>query len=136
MVNNPHYRQLLRLYADDNEIETFLDLEGTDFIRNFDKLHLRRNAMKTVSKNILLMPLNHYLLMQCISFYYFQIPHYLLSYSLDRNPEGRILLLEGNKLYCDCNSATTLKVQLTFVLVAIAISNQLDIILFSPQSIG
>lgn len=50
MVNNPHYRQLLRLYADDNEIETFLDLEGTDFIRNFDKLYLRRNAMKTVNK--------------------------------------------------------------------------------------
>lgn len=51
MVNNPHYRQLIRLYADDNEIETFLDLEGTDFIRNFNKLHLRRNAMKTVIKN-------------------------------------------------------------------------------------
>lgn len=48
MVTNTNYQHLVRLYADDNQIETFLDLEGTDFIRNFDTLHLRRNQMKTV----------------------------------------------------------------------------------------
>lgn len=111
MVNNPHYRQLLRLYADDNEIETFLDLEGTDFIRNFDKLHLRRNSMKTVSKKYSFEAIKLSSILWVLIL--FKIPHYLLSYSLDRNPEGRILLLEGNKLYCDCNSATTLKVKLT-----------------------
>lgn len=49
MVNNPTYDHLVRLIADDNKIESFLDLEGTDFIRNFDTLHLRRNALKTVN---------------------------------------------------------------------------------------
>lgn len=49
MVNNHAYDHLVRLIADDNKIESFLDLEGTDFIRNFDTLDLRRNALKTVS---------------------------------------------------------------------------------------
>lgn len=51
MTNNPTYVHLLRLYADDNKIESFLDLEGTDFIQNFDTLHLRRNLLKTVSSS-------------------------------------------------------------------------------------
>lgn len=48
MVNNQAYDHLVRLIADDNQIESFLDLEGTDFIQNFDTLHLRRNLLKTV----------------------------------------------------------------------------------------
>lgn len=57
MTNNPTYVHLLRLYADDNKIESFLDLEGTDFIQNFDTLHLRRNLLKTVSSNNIYMNL-------------------------------------------------------------------------------
>lgn len=52
MTDNPSYHHLLRLFADDNEIESLLDLEGTDFIQNFDSLHLRRNKLKSVSLQI------------------------------------------------------------------------------------
>ncbi|XP_031628091.1 protein halfway [Contarinia nasturtii] len=87
MTENPSYTHLVRLFADDNKIESLLDLEGTEFIQKFDIFHLRRNNLKT-------------------------IPHYLLSYSLDRNPEGRILYLEGNRLNCDCNTAKTTRIWL------------------------
>lgn len=50
MIENPSYHHLLRLFADDNDIESLLELEGTDFIQNFDSFHLRRNKLKTVSK--------------------------------------------------------------------------------------
>lgn len=56
MTDNLSYQHLLRLYADDNKIESFLDLEGTDFIQNFDTLHLRRNKLKTVKPSLLLFP--------------------------------------------------------------------------------
>lgn len=37
---------------------------------------------------------------------------YMLSNTLDKVPEaGRVLLLEGNQLHCDCNSAKVLKVK-------------------------
>lgn len=49
MIENPSYHHLLRLFADDNDIESLLELEGTDFIQNFDSFHLRRNKLKTVS---------------------------------------------------------------------------------------
>lgn len=48
MTDNPTYSHLLRLFADNNKIESFLDLEGTDFIQNFDTLHLQRNLLRTV----------------------------------------------------------------------------------------
>ncbi|XP_055297922.1 protein halfway isoform X2 [Sitodiplosis mosellana] len=83
MVENHSYNHLLRLFADDNEVESLLEIEGTEFIQNFDSLHLRRNKLKS-------------------------IPYYLL----DRNPEGRNIFLEGNRVYCDCNSAKVLKIWL------------------------
>lgn len=64
-----------------------LDLEGTSFIGKFDKLYLRRNKLKS-------------------------IPIYLLSNTLDRNPSGQLVFLEGNRLHCDCNSAKILRLWL------------------------
>lgn len=49
MTDNPSYSHLLRLFADDNEIESLLDLEGTNFLQNFDSFHIRRNNLKSVS---------------------------------------------------------------------------------------
>lgn len=48
MTNNPLYSSLLRLYADDNDINSLLDLEGTEFIQKFNVFHLRRNKLKSV----------------------------------------------------------------------------------------
>ncbi|XP_037028171.1 protein halfway isoform X1 [Bradysia coprophila] len=78
------YDFLLRFYADDNQVASMLELEGTKFLENFEAFFLRRNKIKS-------------------------IPIYLLSNTLDRSPEGRVLALEGNHLYCDCNSAKVLK---------------------------
>lgn len=75
----------MRVYADDNKITSLLELEASKFIHSFAQFHLRRNELRT-------------------------IPMYILSNSLDKIPDGRLLYLEGNKLYCDCNSAKTLKV--------------------------
>lgn len=84
---NPTYQKLLRVYADDNKITSLLELEASKFIESFDTFYLRRNHLRT-------------------------IPMYILSNTLDKIPDGRLLYLEGNKLHCDCNSAKTLKVSL------------------------
>lgn len=49
MTGNPSYFNLERLDADNNWIESLLDLEGTNFIQNFHILHLRKNRLKSVS---------------------------------------------------------------------------------------
>lgn len=36
---------------------------------------------------------------------------YLLSNSLEKFPDGKHIFLEGNELYCDCNTAKILKVK-------------------------
>lgn len=85
-----------------------LELEGTKFLESFETLCLRRNKIKSVSTRLInklnLKTLSRNVKMQ------FQIPLYLLSNTLDRSPDGRVLYLEGNNLYCDCNSAKVLKV--------------------------
>lgn len=86
---NPTYQKLLRVYADDNKITSLLELEASTFIESFDQFYMRRNLLKT-------------------------IPIYILSNTLDKIPDGRLLYLEGNKLHCDCNSAKTLKVSVIF----------------------
>lgn len=48
MNENPSYFHLERLDADNNWIESLLDLEGTNFIQNFHILHLRKNRLKSV----------------------------------------------------------------------------------------
>lgn len=89
MTTNAIYDNLLRLYADDNQINSLLDLEGSKFIEAFDTFFLRRNKL-------------------------IGIPTYVLSNILDKSPDGRLLYLEGNQLTCDCNSATHLKVSFIF----------------------
>ena len=87
LINNPSYHHLIRLYADNNQISTLLDLEGTNFIEQFEVFFMRRNNLKT-------------------------IPIYLLSNTLDKNPRGRMLYLEGNRLTCDCSAAKDLRMWL------------------------
>lgn len=53
MNDNPSYLHLERLDADNNWIESLLDLEGTEFIQNFHILYLRKNRLKSVCVNLL-----------------------------------------------------------------------------------
>lgn len=62
-------------------------MEGTEFKDNFEVLSLRGNKLK-------------------------QIPIYLLTKTLERNPRGIALNLARNKLNCDCNTATELRLWL------------------------
>ncbi|XP_073832130.1 leucine-rich repeat domain-containing protein hfw isoform X1 [Musca autumnalis] len=84
--NNPTYQSIVKLFADNNHIESMHDLEGTQFMDHFQKLYLRNNHLK-------------------------RLPEYLLTNVLDSNV-GRVIFLGGNKLMCDCNSAKVLKLWL------------------------
>lgn len=42
------YEELLRFFADDNQIASLLELEGTKFLEKFESLYLRRNKIKSV----------------------------------------------------------------------------------------
>uniref|UniRef100_A0A1I8MN61 Protein halfway n=1 Tax=Musca domestica TaxID=7370 RepID=A0A1I8MN61_MUSDO len=84
--NNPTYQSIVKLFADNNRIESMHDLEGTQFMDHFQKLYLRNNQLK-------------------------RLPEYLLTNVLDSNV-GRVIFLGGNKLMCDCNSAKVLKLWL------------------------
>lgn len=81
------HEDLNELIADHNQISSLLDLEGTAFKEDFRLLSLRGNKLK-------------------------QIPMYLLTNTLDKDPGLKGLFFEGNKLNCDCNSATELKLWL------------------------
>lgn len=81
---NPAYLHLLRLDIDDNQISSLNKLEASKFIESFESFSIRRNQLKT-------------------------IPTYILSNTLDKSPD-RMLFLEGNNLFCDCNTAKYLKV--------------------------
>ncbi|XP_058444849.1 protein halfway [Malaya genurostris] len=75
------YHSLVRLYADDNQITSLSDLEGTDFISRFSFFSIRRNRLKTIQT-------------------------YQFKSNLDL---GSYLFLEGNPMTCDCNAAKNLK---------------------------
>lgn len=47
--NSPSYEHIIKFYADDNQVQSLLDLEGTKFLEIFHILALRRNKLKTVS---------------------------------------------------------------------------------------
>ena len=87
LSDNPSYFNIVTLFADYNQISSILELEGTKFLENFSQLGLRNNRIR-------------------------QIPIYLLTNTLERNPNGRILFLGGNRLHCDCNSAKVLRMWL------------------------
>lgn len=99
--NNPSYEQILKLEADDNQIHSLLDLEGTKFLQNFIIMRLRRNSIRT-------------------------IPMYMLSNTLDRSPDGRAVNLGGNQLHCDCNSAKVLKLWLIARQIHITDSDRIE----------
>lgn len=41
----------MKLFADNNRIESMHDLEGTQFMDHFQKLYLRNNQLKRVSQS-------------------------------------------------------------------------------------
>lgn len=75
------------MYLDNNQISSLLDLEGTAFKDDFEVLSLRGNKLK-------------------------QIPIYLLTKTIDKSPLGKRLYFANNRLNCDCNSATELRLWL------------------------
>ncbi|XP_037937961.1 protein halfway-like [Teleopsis dalmanni] len=83
----PSYQNIVMLYADNNQISSMNDLEGTEFLNHFQRLSLRNNALK-------------------------KLPEYLLTNVLIDTGLGRKINLGGNKLECDCNSAKVLKLWL------------------------
>lgn len=86
-LNHKSYQSVVKFYADHNLITTILDLEGSHLIQNFDELSLRYNKLKN-------------------------IPIYLFSNTLDRNPRKATISLDGNPFFCDCNTAKHLKIWL------------------------
>ena len=85
--DNPSYFHIVTLFADNNLISSILDLEGTKFLENFSQLGLRSNRIRA-------------------------IPIYLLTNTLEKNPNEKMLFLGGNFLHCDCNSAKVLRMWL------------------------
>ncbi|KAL5276210.1 hypothetical protein ACFFRR_001811 [Megaselia abdita] len=83
----PSYSKIIRLIANDNQISSIYELEGTDFLRDCQKLDMRNNALQ-------------------------KIPEYILTNTLDNNPNGREFKFGGNQLECDCDSAKVFKLWL------------------------
>lgn len=75
------YSTVHRLYADNNQITSLSDLEGTDFISRFTVFSIRWNKLKTIQT-------------------------YQFRSSLDL---GSYMFLEGNPMTCDCTAAKNLK---------------------------
>lgn len=78
-LNGKSYQSLVRLYADDNQITSLGELEGTGFLSHFTFFAIRRNKLRTIQT-------------------------YLLKLDL-----GTFLFLEGNSMTCDCNAAKNFK---------------------------
>lgn len=84
LADNPHYSEVRVLFADDNHIRSIVDLEGSTFLENFTKLSLKNNKIK-------------------------DIPTYILS-NLERNLNGKLVYLGGNKINCDCQTFKNIRV--------------------------
>lgn len=78
-LSNTSYHSLVRLYADDNQITSLSELEGSPFLSHFTYFAIRRNRLKTIQT-------------------------YLLKLDF-----GSFLFLEGNSMTCDCNAAKNFK---------------------------
>ncbi|XP_017006580.2 protein halfway [Drosophila takahashii] len=81
---NPTYYNINRLVADNNQITSIYEFEGTKFIETFQRIYMRNNSLS-------------------------KIPEYFLNNALMDSGLGRRIYLAGNKLVCDCNSAKTLQ---------------------------
>nr|CAD7398426.1 unnamed protein product [Timema cristinae] len=86
LVSNLAYKEIRVFIADNNYISSILNLEGSDFIKTFNVLSLRKNNLKT-------------------------LPTYILSNTFDRNVNSK-MYLGLNKLHCDCNTAQIIKMWL------------------------
>ncbi|EDV45502.1 protein halfway [Drosophila erecta] len=80
---NPTYHNIIRLLADNNQIASIYEFEGTKFIESFQRIYMRNNSLS-------------------------KIPEYFLNNALLDSGLGRRIYLAGNKLQCDCYSAKTL----------------------------
>jgi Leucine-rich repeat (LRR) protein len=87
VANNPFYQKIGSLFADDNFISSITDLEGSKFLENFTKLSLKNNKIT-------------------------QIPLYILSNLVEKNLNGKLVYLGGNKIICDCLVAKNQRVSL------------------------
>ncbi|EDW43851.1 GM19159 [Drosophila sechellia] len=81
---NPTYHNINRLLADNNQISSIYEFEGTKFIETFQRIYMRNNSLS-------------------------RIPEYFLKNALMDSGLGRRIYLAGNKLQCDCISAKTLQ---------------------------
>lgn len=81
---NPTYHNINRLVADNNQISSMYEFEGTKFIETFQRIYMRNNSLS-------------------------KIPEYFLNNALMDSGLGRRIYLAGNRLQCDCNSAKTLQ---------------------------
>jgi len=77
LVNNPHYRNVMDMFLDDNRIRSIEALEGADWLLNFRVLSLRSNQLT-------------------------QVPTYALDNALQRNRNAAIVYLGNNPWVCDC----------------------------------
>ncbi|ALC48175.1 hfw, partial [Drosophila busckii] len=81
---NPTYYNIVKLVADNNQISSIYEFEGTKFIEQFQRLYIRNNSLS-------------------------KIPEYFLNNALMDSGYGRRIYLAENRLQCDCNSAKTLQ---------------------------
>lgn len=79
LMANENYQNIKSLFADDNFIETIVELEGSKFLDNFTKLSLKNNKIK-------------------------EIPLYILSKLLEKSISGKLVYLGGNRIHCECQT--------------------------------
>jgi Leucine-rich repeat (LRR) protein len=84
LMDNDNYRDIRSLFADDNLITSFVDLEGSVFLENFTKLSLKNNKIK-------------------------HIPSYILM-NLEKILNGKLVYLGGNRIHCECQTVKNLRV--------------------------
>jgi hypothetical protein len=90
LVNNPHYRNVLDMYLDENHIHSIESLEGADWLLNFRVLSLRSNQLT-------------------------QVPTYALDNALQRNRNAVIVHLGNNPWICDCLFTPTFQVRIEYI---------------------
>ncbi|KAJ9601571.1 hypothetical protein L9F63_000314 [Diploptera punctata] len=82
---DPNYNDLLQLYAQNNQISSLQDIEGSDFIKKFQYLDIRDNKLN-------------------------EIQTYIFSNVFENSRVDYLRVkLAGNKIKCDCNTAQQIK---------------------------
>lgn len=91
LVENDFYQNIKTLYADENLITSIVELEGSKFLENFTMLSLKSNKIK-------------------------HIPYYILS-NLERNLNGKLVYLGGNRIHCECQTVKNQQVRILIIKV-------------------